>query len=170
MPRDRRLSVGLGYRSRWGSDFEREPLHVYTEKERERAKELIQQAARQKYGTDMPPVPRVQRTAGVTDGGQAFEGRAMAAPSQKTAPKPKEDKKGGGGLWGRSRRSAGMCWTPCRLLRRRARRRWRKRGTASKRRCGRFASSTRCTVCRTSCRVVRWKSLSNASTRSGAAD
>src|SRR5690606_20419611 len=101
MPRDRRLSVGLGYRSRWGSDFEREPLHVYTEKERERAKELIQQAARQKYGTDMPPVPRVQRTAGVTEGGQAFEGRAMAAPSQKTAPKPKEDKKGGGGLWGK---------------------------------------------------------------------
>lgn len=45
------------WRRRWGTDFGFEPLNVYQEKERERAKDLVRAASREKYGTEMPPLP-----------------------------------------------------------------------------------------------------------------
>ena len=48
---------GDSYRGSWGSDFSFEPLNVYKEKEQERAKQLVQTASEQKYGTDIPPIP-----------------------------------------------------------------------------------------------------------------
>lgn len=45
------------YRDRWGSDFSFEPLHVYVRKEAERARDLVEGAARQKYGDERLETP-----------------------------------------------------------------------------------------------------------------
>jgi hypothetical protein len=46
------------YRGGWGSDYSFEPINIFADKEKQRAGDLIKAASQQKYGTDMPPIPK----------------------------------------------------------------------------------------------------------------
>jgi hypothetical protein len=97
------------FRSRWREQYAYEPLHIYMQKEAERAKQLVEAANRQQYGQPQPPVqqPTLRRTTAdeVLRSVQASQQRqayreAMANAQAQVAAEQQaqaEEERGGGG-------------------------------------------------------------------------